>query len=47
VRAQIGCVRQDSYLFNASVSENLLIARPGATQEQIELAAKRAAVAAG
>jgi ATP-binding cassette subfamily B protein len=38
----IGIVTQESYLFHASVRENLLYARPDATQEEIEAAARAA-----
>ena len=38
----IGMVFQDSFLFHASVRENLLYARPGATPEQIEAATSAA-----
>lgn len=38
----IGIVYQDSFLFHASVRENLLYARPEATQAQIEAATKAA-----
>jgi ABC-type multidrug transport system fused ATPase/permease subunit len=40
VRAMIALVAQDTYLFSGTVRENLLVARPGATQEQIEAAAR-------
>jgi ATP-binding cassette subfamily B protein len=39
---QMGIVFQDSFLFHASVRDNLLFARPEATQEQIEAAAHAA-----
>ncbi len=42
LRAHIGVVMQDTFLFHASVRENLLYARPGATEEEI-VAATRAA----
>jgi ATP-binding cassette subfamily C protein CydC len=35
LRRQTGVVAQDSYTFNASVRENLLIARPEATQDEL------------
>ena len=38
----IGYVTQDSYLFHASLRDNLLYGNPDATQEQIEQAAKAA-----
>ncbi|HXG27054.1 MAG TPA: ATP-binding cassette domain-containing protein, partial [Candidatus Binatia bacterium] len=40
----IGFVTQETYLFHASVRDNLLYAKPDATQEQIEAAAKAAAI---
>ena len=38
----IGIVTQETYLFNASVRENLRYGNPGATDEQLEAAAKAA-----
>jgi ATP-binding cassette subfamily B protein len=38
----IGMVTQESYLFHASVRDNLLYAKAGATQEEIEAAARAA-----
>ena len=38
----VGYVTQESYLFHASLRSNLLYARPDATQEQVEAAAKAA-----
>jgi ATP-binding cassette subfamily B protein len=40
----IGMVTQETYLFHASVRDNLLYARPDATQVEIEAAAKAAAI---
>ncbi|GBD17194.1 Putative multidrug export ATP-binding/permease protein [bacterium HR26] len=40
----IGMVTQEPYLFHASVRENLLYAKPDATQEEIERAAKLALI---
>src|SRR5699024_837215 len=40
--AQIGVVTQEPYLFHASIAENLRYGRPGATQEEIEQAARMA-----
>ncbi len=40
--AIIGYVTQESYMFHASVRSNLLYARPGASQEEIEAAARAA-----
>lgn len=38
----IGIVNQETYLFFATIKENLAYAKPGATQEEIEAAAKAA-----
>ncbi len=38
LRAQIGVVTQDSYLFNGTIRENLLYAKENATPEEIEAA---------
>ena len=35
LRAEIGMVLQETYLFNATVRENLSYARPNATLEQV------------
>ncbi len=43
LRSQVSLVAQDTYLFNSSVRDNLLIARPGATEEEIVAAARSAA----
>ena len=40
----IGMVTQETYLFHASVRENLLYARPDATQEELEAATRAAAI---
>lgn len=40
----IGMVTQETYLFNASIRENLLYARSGATEEEMIAAAKAAAI---
>ncbi|GAB3258737.1 ABC transporter ATP-binding protein [Kineosporia babensis] len=40
--AAVGTVFQETYLFNASVAENLRFARPGASQEELEAAARTA-----
>jgi ATP-binding cassette, subfamily B, bacterial len=40
----IGFVTQETYLFHASVRENLLYARPGASQSELEVAARAAAI---
>jgi ABC-type multidrug transport system fused ATPase/permease subunit len=42
LRAQIGIVLQETYLFNATIRENISYARPEATPEEIEAAARRA-----
>jgi thiol reductant ABC exporter CydC subunit len=44
LRARIAVVPQNAYLFSASVRENLLIARPDASQEQLIAAAKQAQI---
>jgi len=40
----IGFVTQETYLFHASVRENLLYAKPQATQDELERAARAAAI---
>ena len=42
LRRNIGMVSQDTYLFNASILENLRYAKPEATMEEIEEACKKA-----
>ena len=42
LRRQIGMVTQETYLFNATVRENLLYARPDASQEALEAACRAA-----
>jgi ABC-type multidrug transport system fused ATPase/permease subunit len=42
LRSQVAFVADDSFLFSASVADNIAYARPGASSEQIELAARRA-----
>jgi ATP-binding cassette subfamily C protein CydC len=44
VRRQVSVVSQSTYLFSASVRENLLLARPDATPGELEQAARRAGV---
>jgi subfamily B ATP-binding cassette protein HlyB/CyaB len=39
-RRQIGTVLQENYLFCGTVRDNIAIARPGATMEEIEIAAR-------
>lgn len=41
---QVGMVTQETYLLHASVRENLLLARPEATQEELEEACRAAAI---
>lgn len=42
LRRHIGAVTQDTFLFHASIRDNLLYARPGATEEEIVAAARAA-----
>ena len=42
LRSLIGVVAQDTYLFHGSVRDNLLLARPGAGQDELEAAARAA-----
>jgi ABC-type multidrug transport system fused ATPase/permease subunit len=42
LRREIAFVADDSFLFSATVGENIAYARPDATSEEIELAARRA-----
>jgi len=42
LRRQIAFVADDSFLFSASIGENIAYARPDATREEVELAARRA-----
>ena len=42
LRSQIAFVADDPFLFSASVADNIAYARPGATHEEVELAARRA-----
>jgi ABC-type multidrug transport system fused ATPase/permease subunit len=42
LRSEVAFVADDSFLFSASVAENIAYARPDASREQIELAARRA-----
>jgi ATP-binding cassette subfamily C protein CydC len=44
LRKRIGVVSQSAYLFSASVADNLRVARPSASQAEIEGAARRAQV---
>ena len=45
LRSEIAFVADDSFLFSASIAENIGYARPGATREEIETAARRAQAA--
>jgi ATP-binding cassette subfamily B protein len=42
LRSEVAFVADDSFLFTASVADNIAYARPGADREQIEAAARRA-----
>ena len=42
LRDNIGIVTQETYLFNGTIRENLLYAKPDATQEDIEAACRKA-----
>jgi ATP-binding cassette subfamily C protein CydCD len=44
LREHIALVAQDTYLFNATLAENILLARPDATVEDLNLAIQRAAL---
>jgi ABC-type multidrug transport system fused ATPase/permease subunit len=44
LRKAISVVSQATYLFNASVRQNLLVANPGAAPEQVEAALRRAGI---
>jgi ATP-binding cassette subfamily B protein/ATP-binding cassette subfamily C protein/ATP-binding cassette subfamily B multidrug efflux pump len=44
LRSAISWVPQESFLFSASIAENIALAQPGATREQVERAAKMAAI---
>ncbi len=45
LREHIALVAQDTYLFNATLAENIRLARPGASQEELDTAIQRAALA--
>ena len=45
LRGQVALVAQDTYLFNASIRDNLLIAKPEASAAELELAVARAGLA--
>src|SRR5439155_30013 len=44
LRANIGIVQQDVFLFVGTIRDNIAYGRPGATQEEIERAAKAARI---
>ena len=44
LRTQIGIVQQDVFLFAGTIRENIAYGKPNATQEEIELAARRAEI---
>jgi thiol reductant ABC exporter CydC subunit len=44
VHRQVAVVAQDTHLFNATVRENLLLARPGASEADLVLAARQARI---
>ncbi|RDE14154.1 MAG: hypothetical protein C4K47_04895 [Candidatus Thorarchaeota archaeon] len=44
LRKQTGMVHQDPFLFSASIRENIAFARPDASREEIEVAAKAAMI---
>lgn len=44
MRRRIALVAQDTYLFNQTLRENILIARPDATAEELEAAVRRASL---
>jgi ABC-type multidrug transport system fused ATPase/permease subunit len=45
LRAEVAFVADDSFLFSATVADNIAYARPGASREEIEVAARRAQAA--
>ncbi len=42
LRSEVAFVGDDSFLFTASIAENIAYARPGANREEVEVAAQRA-----
>ena len=44
LRAAIGIVQQDVYLFNGTIRDNIAYGRPGASQAEVERAAQRASI---
>ena len=45
LRGQVALVAQDTYLFNSSIRNNLLVAKPEANEDELELAIERAGLA--
>ncbi len=45
-RSQLGVVFQDSFLFDATLRENIALGRPGATEDEVRAAARAAGVEA-
>ena len=45
LRGQVALVAQDTYLFNASIRDNLLVAKPDAGEDELMLAIERAGLA--
>ncbi len=45
LRGQVALVAQDTYLFNASIRDNLLVAKPEANEHELMLAIERAGLA--
>ena len=45
LRSQISIIEQDIFLFSKSIAENIAFGKPGATQEEIEEAARKAQAA--
>jgi ATP-binding cassette subfamily B multidrug efflux pump len=44
LRAQIAWVPQESFLFSATIADNIALARPGATRDEVETAARMASI---
>ena len=44
LRQNVGVVSQETYLFNGTIRENLLYAKPNATQEELEAACRTASI---
>jgi ATP-binding cassette subfamily B protein len=42
LRSDVAFVADDSFLFSATIAENIAYARPGASREEVEVAARRA-----